>query len=109
MTDDIVAMSRPNNEAIEKYNLVNFFQSQNIKTIINLQEPGEHANCGNGLHSSGFSYDPQIFMKNGIYFFNFKWKDYTAGDVNSLLDMVKVMAFSITEGRVSCSHHRQLS
>jgi hypothetical protein len=44
---------------------LSFFQYRNnIKSIINLQEPGEHANCGNALTSSGFSYDPTLFMEN---------------------------------------------
>lgn len=36
--------------------------SANIKTVINLQESGEHASCGPGLEASGFSYNPQDFM-----------------------------------------------
>ena len=38
------------------------FFSANIKTVINLQQSGEHASCGPGLEASGFSYDPQDFM-----------------------------------------------
>lgn len=33
-----------------------------IKSIINLQEVNEHANCGPPLEPSGFSYNPQEFM-----------------------------------------------
>lgn len=32
-------------------------------SIVNLQTPGEHSACGYGLGPSGFSYDPQKFMK----------------------------------------------
>ena len=35
----------------------------NIKTVINLQQPGEHASCGYGNDSSGFSYNPQRLME----------------------------------------------
>jgi len=36
-----------------------------IKTVINLQIPGEHASCGNPLEpESGFSYRPEVFMEN---------------------------------------------
>lgn len=37
-----------------------------LKTVINLQRPGEHASCGpNALESeSGFSYQPEVFMEN---------------------------------------------
>lgn len=34
-----------------------------IKTVINLQEPGEHASCGYGNDASGFSYNPQRLME----------------------------------------------
>ena len=37
----------------------------NIKTVINLQQPGEHASCGYGNDSSGFSYNPQRLMDRG--------------------------------------------
>lgn len=45
---------------------VRVFVSRNgIKTVINLQIPGEHASCGNPLEpESGFSYRPEVFMEN---------------------------------------------
>ncbi|XP_065813414.1 protein tyrosine phosphatase domain-containing protein 1 [Labrus bergylta] len=37
----------------------------NIKSIINMQLPGEHAHCGPLLDlQSGFTYSPQTFMEN---------------------------------------------
>jgi len=37
-----------------------------LKTVINLQRPGEHASCGNPLEQeSGFTYRPEIFMEAG--------------------------------------------
>lgn len=36
-----------------------------ITAVINLQHPGEHANCGFGLEKSGFTYNPEDFMDNG--------------------------------------------
>jgi hypothetical protein len=38
--------------------------SSGINSIINLQIPGEHASCGSPLESSGFTYDPNVFMEN---------------------------------------------
>ena len=36
-----------------------------IKSLINLQHPGEHVSCGFGIDPvSGFSYDPEDFMKD---------------------------------------------
>ena len=51
--------------------LINHFFRSGITAVINLQETGEHASCGNALHSSGFSYDPIEFMDNEIYYYNF--------------------------------------
>lgn len=35
-----------------------------LKTVINLQRPGEHASCGNTLEQeSGFTYRPETFME----------------------------------------------
>lgn len=42
-----------------------FVSRNGIKTVINLQIPGEHASCGNPLEpESGFSYCPEVFMEN---------------------------------------------
>ena len=38
----------------------------NIRSIFNLEVINEHPFCGNGiLKESGFSYDPQDFIKSG--------------------------------------------
>lgn len=49
---------------------MSLFARNSIKTVINLQIPGEHADCGNPLEpKSGFSYNPEIFMENNSMFF----------------------------------------
>ena len=35
-----------------------------ITAILNMEEPGEHAFCGDDLDISGFSYNPRVFMDN---------------------------------------------
>ncbi|XP_076648811.1 uncharacterized protein LOC143356743 isoform X2 [Halictus rubicundus] len=65
VTDDVLAMARPNTGQIIKKDIIAQFQGWSIKTIINLQTPGEHASCGGPLEPSGFTYDPNVFMKNG--------------------------------------------
>ncbi|UXI19933.1 RNA polymerase II-associated protein 3-like [Sarcoptes scabiei] len=73
--NDILAMSRPNAEMINQFNLIEKFQTANIMTLINLQEPGEHSNCGPPLEeSSGFSYEPKIFMDNDSLLMAFDYK-----------------------------------
>ncbi|XP_029456699.1 protein tyrosine phosphatase domain-containing protein 1 isoform X1 [Rhinatrema bivittatum] len=109
ITDNILAMARPSTEIIEKYNIIEQFQSCGIKTVINLQRPGEHASCGNPLEQeSGFTYLPEAFMEAGIYFYNFGWKDFGVASLTTLLDMVKVMAFALQEGKLAIHCHAGL-
>ncbi|XP_025840172.2 protein tyrosine phosphatase domain-containing protein 1 isoform X1 [Vulpes vulpes] len=109
VTENILAMARPSTELLEKYHLIEQFQSHGIKTIINLQRPGEHASCGNPLEQeSGFTYLPEAFMEAGIYFYNFGWKDYGVASLTTILDMVKVMTFALQEGKVAVHCHAGL-
>ncbi|XP_034293462.1 protein tyrosine phosphatase domain-containing protein 1 isoform X2 [Pantherophis guttatus] len=109
VTDNILAMSRPSTDLIGKYNIIEQFQRCDIKTVINLQRPGEHASCGNPLEQeSGFTYLPEAFMEAGIYFYNFGWKDYGVASLTTILDMVKVMTFALQEGRVAIHCHAGL-
>nr|XP_060064653.1 protein tyrosine phosphatase domain-containing protein 1-like [Ylistrum balloti] len=109
ITENIVAMSRPADQLIDKYKIIDQFKDMGIRTIINMQSQGEHADCGYGvLPSSGFSYTPQRFMDNDIYFYNFCWPDYGVGSLSSILDMVKVMQFAISEGKVAVHCHAGL-
>ncbi|XP_041128867.1 protein tyrosine phosphatase domain-containing protein 1-like isoform X3 [Polyodon spathula] len=109
ITDNLLAMARPSTEIIEKYNIIKQFQRYDVKTIINLQRPGEHASCGNSLEQeSGFTYQPEIFMDAGIYFYNFGWKDYGVASLTTILDMVKVMSFAMQEGKLAIHCHAGL-
>ena len=49
------------------------FFSAKLTAIINLQLPGEHAACGDGVHDGEFSYQQQQFMDGGVFFYNFGW------------------------------------
>ncbi|XP_008294716.1 protein tyrosine phosphatase domain-containing protein 1 [Stegastes partitus] len=109
VTDDIIAMSRPSNHLIEKYNIIDQFQRLNIRSIINMQLPGEHAHCGPPLDpGSGFTYSPQIFMDNDIYFYNFGMPDFGVSSLVGVIDAVKVLAFAVKEGRVAVHCHAGL-
>jgi len=60
---NILATQRPSTNIIKKYDLINEFKKHNLLSIINLEEFGEHPNCGDGIDpSSGFSYKPEDFM-----------------------------------------------
>ncbi|XP_056158131.1 protein tyrosine phosphatase domain-containing protein 1 [Lampris incognitus] len=109
VTDHLLAMSRPSTEVIEKYKVIEQFKRNGIKTVINLQKPGEHASCGGPLEpESGFSYRPEVFMENDIYFYNFGWDDYGVANLTTMLDMVKVMAFAMQEGKIAIHCHAGL-
>lgn len=109
ITDNLLAMARPSTEIIEKYHIIEQFRSCGLKTVINLQRPGEHASCGNPLEQeSGFTYRPEIFMEAGIYYYNFGWKDYGVASLTTILDMVKVMSFAVQEGKMAIHCHAGL-
>ncbi|XP_078270047.1 protein tyrosine phosphatase domain-containing protein 1 isoform X2 [Rhinoraja longicauda] len=109
ITDNILAMARPSTEIIEKYSIIEQFKRHGINTVINLQRPGEHSRCGNPLETeSGFTYLPEVFMEAGIYFYNFGWKDYGVASLTTILDMVKVMAFALQEGKLAIHCHAGL-
>ncbi|CAL8076560.1 unnamed protein product [Calicophoron daubneyi] len=73
-----------------------------------MQQLGEHANCGDGVKESGFSYDPSEFMKNGIYFYNFSWYDFSVGSLGSIMDAVIVIQFALLQGKVAIHCHAGL-
>ena len=108
ITEDLLAMSRPNTSQIETCDLIKQFNKNGIKSIINLQMPGEHASCGPKLEPSGFTYDPNDFMKNKIFYYNFVWRDFGETSMANLLDMAKVLSFALTEGKVVVHCHAGL-
>ncbi|CAG0879468.1 unnamed protein product [Darwinula stevensoni] len=108
ITEDLLAMARPNQEALEKKGLIQLFLEQGIRSVVNLQMPGEHGSCGPPLLESGFTYDPAFVMQHGLFYYNYAWKDYSPSTLMSLLDMVKVMAFAVSEGKVAVHCHAGL-
>lgn len=58
--------------------------SLGIRSIMNLQEPEEHNNCGCPLEHSGFTYDPGVFMDNGSKLY-YTTVPVSYGDLVSLL------------------------
>ncbi|KAG9329184.1 hypothetical protein JZ751_007343 [Albula glossodonta] len=109
VTDDIIAMARPSTHLIKRYSIIEQFQRLNIKSIINMQLPGEHAHCGPPLEpDSGFTYSPQVFMENDIFFYNFGMPDFGVSSQMGILDGVKVLAFAVKEGKVAVHCHAGL-
>lgn len=137
ITDDILAMARLQEDHFEKLDIVEKFKQwvissssssssncciirNQVKSVINLQESGEHSFCGTGNLSSGFSYDPENLMKSGstgctdkisviwylsVYHYNFPLPDFEACTSNRLLDIVKVVDFAISNGKIAVHCH----
>lgn len=90
----IFASQRPSTFLIKKFDLINIFKSKKIGLIVNLQREGEHPFCGpnDGLEESGFSYNPEQFIENGINVICSGWKDMSVPDsVAFVLRLVKEM------------------
>lgn len=43
-----------------------------------------------------------------VYFYNFGWSDYGVASLATVLDMVKVMAFALQEGKIAVHCHAGL-
>lgn len=43
-----------------------------------------------------------------VYFYNYGWRDYGVANLTTILDMVKVMAFAVQEGKVAVHCHAGL-
>ncbi|VDK78680.1 unnamed protein product [Onchocerca ochengi] len=108
VTENIVAMSRPTAKTFTDDNLVAQFHKANIRAVINLQMLGEHDSCGPELLPSGFTYNPEILMQNGIQFYNFVWPDFGTLGIDILLDIVKIVHCSLRQGKVAIHCHAGL-
>ena len=76
--DKFIASQRPSTRKMKKYNVLAQMKQLNIGGVFNLQEPGEHALCADGINEkTGFSYNPDEFNSEGIAYHNFFWQDLT--------------------------------
>ncbi|XP_024535677.1 protein tyrosine phosphatase domain-containing protein 1-like isoform X2 [Selaginella moellendorffii] len=105
VTDNIVATARPSDALIGDYSVLEQFAKCGLGAIFNLQEPGEHGDCGPGIKvESGFSYTPESLMRNKIFYYNFPWRDMTCPSVEYTLNIVAVMDFHISKGAKVAVH-----
>jgi hypothetical protein len=49
-----------------RYDIVSQFKQHRVTCVYNLQKPGEHADCGDGILDCGWSYDPRELVEAGI-------------------------------------------
>ena len=108
VTDDVMAMSRPTTLLIREYDFIGQLAVHGIKSVFCVQKPGEHSHCGPKLEPSGFSYNPQELMDAGLYFYNFGWDDFGVPSMPMLLDLVRVVDFAVSRGKVAIHCHAGL-
>ena len=61
-----------------------------------------------GLFFLYFTPDNMVIFLIPVYFYNYAWTDYGDASLAHLLDMVKVLAFSVTQGKVAVHCHAGL-
>ncbi|VDL72339.1 unnamed protein product [Nippostrongylus brasiliensis] len=120
ITDQILAMARPQPVHFENDRIVHLLKENGINAVFNLEEVGEHAFCGSGNLEGGFSYDPERFMRNNsklgssrskekpqksIFYYNFPLPDFEACTPARLVDIVTVVAHELTKGKVAVHCH----
>ena len=64
INSDIIASQRLSNRLIKEFDIISQLKEKNVGAIINLQEMGEHPNCGDGIiEKVGFSYEDDLLHK----------------------------------------------
>lgn len=96
ISPQILATQRPSTRLMDEFGLVDAFTKLNMRAIINLQQPGEHSLCGDGNCETGFSYNAQHFLDDGILCFNFGWVDMSVPTVEHVLNIVQVCLNNIS-------------
>lgn len=108
ISNSILGMQRPHKKSHFEHcetPLVDSFKNLGITAIINCTEIGEHPDCGDGiLDSIGLSYDPNDFVKEGIEYHHYGWKDMTTPSIELMLKIVNVGKTIIEKGGKICVH-----
>ncbi|KAI9145592.1 protein-tyrosine phosphatase-like protein [Paraphysoderma sedebokerense] len=96
----ILATQRPSSRIIQEHDLIKQFKNNNICSIINLQEVGEHPRCGDGiLKDVGFAYS--IVQ---VFYYNFGWRDMSVPSMDLMMNLVKVISHTLEMGRKTSIH-----
>ena len=95
----MVGSQRLSDRLINEFNMMQQFKEKGIKAVFNLEEPGEHPYCGDGIIPKiGFSYTPEILMRNRVEYYNMYWKDLSTPSHETTVKIVQLMHKSIIEG-----------
>jgi len=67
----MIGSQRLSDRLIKEFDMMKQFKDQGVKGVFNLEEPGEHPYCGDGIiPKTGFSYTPEILMENRVEYYN---------------------------------------
>ena len=95
----LVGSQRLSDRLIQEYGILEQFKEKNVVAVINLEEPGEHPYCGDGIiPRTGFAYTPEKLMNAGVQYYNFYWKDLQVPDHDRVLGIVQIMHQIIVQG-----------
>ena len=79
--------------------MITQFKQKNIVAVFNLEEPGEHPYCGDGIiPKTGFSYTPEFLMNNHIQYYNTYWKDLKLPSHEITLKIVQIIHKIVVDG-----------
>lgn len=105
ITENVLATQRLSSRIIKEHNIISQFKSYNITSVFNLQIPGEHPYCGDGLQQNfAFTYTPEELYEANIYFYNMGWPDMHTPGINKMADLVQLMSLPIDRGEKIAVH-----
>lgn len=105
MTNEVIASQRLLSSVTTE--TIEFFKSNDVNCVINLQMPFEHQKCGPCAVDArtGFSYDPQRFMDEAsthdlhlkplVYCYMLGWQDMSCPTLERMLDIAQIMAQTV--------------
>ena len=97
--DNVLAMSRPSERRNAQYGTLSALVAAGVTGVINLQEIGEHAHCGDGLApGSAFSYHPESLMDVNILHLNYPFSDMGVPSLVQAMKVVQVMEGLVMRG-----------
>ena len=105
ITENILATQRLSSRIIEEFELIKQFREVNLTSVFNLQLPGEHPYCGDGLlQNRAFTYTPEELYAAGMYFYNIGWPDMHVPTINMMANLVQMMSLPIERGEKIAVH-----
>ncbi|EFC44774.1 hypothetical protein NAEGRDRAFT_67231 [Naegleria gruberi] len=98
VTNNVIASQRLSSRLIKKFDIIGQFKHYNVVSVVNLQERGEHAYCGDGiLEKSGFSYDPEedLMKHKSMYNIVFRFEFLNFYQFNTIVMLSKTCQYQI--------------